>query len=132
MERELEKVDGVRLTNIIFDETGHFVLYGTMLGIKVINVETNRWVCTRLSVYVRFAQNVEPSLSPQMRADSREAGEHPRGPAESVPGGRNGHEGGADCGDEGVGQPRVRERGVRPHHLLHRVQEEPLLHGETL
>lgn len=44
VERELEKVDAVRLTNIIFDETGHFVLYGTMLGIKVINVETNRYV----------------------------------------------------------------------------------------
>lgn len=43
VERELEKVDGIRLTNIIFDETGHFVLYGTMLGIKVINVETNRY-----------------------------------------------------------------------------------------
>ncbi|MGH0162249.1 UNVERIFIED_CONTAM: hypothetical protein FKN15_047684 [Acipenser sinensis] len=43
VERELEKVDGIRLTNIIFDETGHFVLYGTMLGIKVINVETNRF-----------------------------------------------------------------------------------------
>lgn len=42
VERELEKVDAVRLINIIFDETGHFVLYGTMLGIKVINVETNR------------------------------------------------------------------------------------------
>uniref|UniRef100_A0A3B3DSW4 peptidylprolyl isomerase n=1 Tax=Oryzias melastigma TaxID=30732 RepID=A0A3B3DSW4_ORYME len=46
VERELEKVDGVRLANIIFDETGHFVLYGTMLGIKVINVETNR--CVRI------------------------------------------------------------------------------------
>ncbi|KAJ3605830.1 hypothetical protein NHX12_027874 [Muraenolepis orangiensis] len=45
-ERELEKVDGIRLTNIVFDETGHFVLYGTMLGIKVINVETNR--CVRI------------------------------------------------------------------------------------
>lgn len=43
VERELEKVDGIRLTNIIFDETGHFVLYGTMLGIKVINLETNRY-----------------------------------------------------------------------------------------
>lgn len=43
-ERELEKVDGIRLINIIFDETGHFVLYGTMLGIKVINVETNKYV----------------------------------------------------------------------------------------
>ncbi|KAM4638191.1 peptidylprolyl isomerase domain and WD repeat-containing protein 1 isoform 2-T2 [Amazona ochrocephala] len=46
VERELEKVDAVRLVNIIFDETGHFVLYGTMLGIKVINVETNR--CIRI------------------------------------------------------------------------------------
>ncbi|NXD44567.1 PPWD1 protein, partial [Copsychus sechellarum] len=46
IERELEKVDAVRLINIIFDETGHFVLYGTMLGIKVINVETNR--CIRI------------------------------------------------------------------------------------
>ncbi|XP_048875534.1 peptidylprolyl isomerase domain and WD repeat-containing protein 1 [Brienomyrus brachyistius] len=46
VERELEKVDAIRLTNIIFDETGHFVLYGTMLGIKVINVETNR--CVRI------------------------------------------------------------------------------------
>ncbi|XP_006871060.1 PREDICTED: peptidylprolyl isomerase domain and WD repeat-containing protein 1-like [Chrysochloris asiatica] len=42
VERELEKLDAVRLINIVFDETGHFVLYGTMLGIKVINVETNR------------------------------------------------------------------------------------------
>nr|XP_005301043.1 peptidylprolyl isomerase domain and WD repeat-containing protein 1 isoform X2 [Chrysemys picta bellii] len=46
VERELEKVDAVRLINIIFDETGHFVLYGTMLGVKVINVETNR--CVRI------------------------------------------------------------------------------------
>uniref|UniRef100_A0A7M4FIJ0 peptidylprolyl isomerase n=1 Tax=Crocodylus porosus TaxID=8502 RepID=A0A7M4FIJ0_CROPO len=46
VERELEKVDAGRLINIVFDETGHFVLYGTMLGIKVINVETNR--CIRI------------------------------------------------------------------------------------
>ncbi|KAK2490492.1 hypothetical protein MC885_019822 [Smutsia gigantea] len=46
VERELEKVDAVRLINIVFDETGHFVLYGTMLGIKVINIETNR--CVRI------------------------------------------------------------------------------------
>ncbi|XP_043919297.1 peptidylprolyl isomerase domain and WD repeat-containing protein 1 [Protopterus annectens] len=44
VERELEKVDGIRLTNVTFDETGHFILYGTMLGIKVINIETNRCV----------------------------------------------------------------------------------------
>ncbi|XP_039614615.1 peptidylprolyl isomerase domain and WD repeat-containing protein 1 isoform X2 [Polypterus senegalus] len=46
IERELEKVDGIRLANIIFDETGHFVLYGTMLGIKVVNLETNK--CVRI------------------------------------------------------------------------------------
>lgn len=51
VERELEKVDGIRLTNIIFDETGHFVLYGTMLGIKVINVETNRYIHTRVEKF---------------------------------------------------------------------------------
>lgn len=48
VERELEKVDGIRLANIIFDETGHFVLYGTMLGIKVINVETNRYLYEKI------------------------------------------------------------------------------------
>jgi peptidylprolyl isomerase domain and WD repeat-containing protein 1 len=42
VERELEKVDEIRLTSIIFDETGHFVLYRTMLGIKVINVENQQ------------------------------------------------------------------------------------------
>uniref|UniRef100_A0A8C5M1L2 peptidylprolyl isomerase n=1 Tax=Leptobrachium leishanense TaxID=445787 RepID=A0A8C5M1L2_9ANUR len=46
VERELEKVDAIKLMNIVFDETGHFVLYGTMLGIKVINIETNR--CVRI------------------------------------------------------------------------------------
>ncbi|TRZ08244.1 hypothetical protein HGM15179_018862 [Zosterops borbonicus] len=44
VERELEKVNAVRLINIFFYETGHFVLYGTMLGIKVINVETSRCI----------------------------------------------------------------------------------------
>uniref|UniRef100_A0A8C4QYJ4 peptidylprolyl isomerase n=1 Tax=Eptatretus burgeri TaxID=7764 RepID=A0A8C4QYJ4_EPTBU len=45
-EREIDKVDAARFSNIIFDETGHFVLYGTMLGVKVVNVETNR--CVRI------------------------------------------------------------------------------------
>ena len=31
-----------RCNNCIFDETGHFLLYATMLGIKVINLYTNR------------------------------------------------------------------------------------------
>ena len=30
----------------VFDESGHFVLYATMLGIKVLNLHTNR--CSRI------------------------------------------------------------------------------------
>uniref|UniRef100_A0A3Q3QHY1 peptidylprolyl isomerase n=1 Tax=Monopterus albus TaxID=43700 RepID=A0A3Q3QHY1_MONAL len=60
VERELEKADGIRLTNIIFDETGHFVLYGTMLGIKVINVETNR--CVRILGKLENIRVVQLSL----------------------------------------------------------------------
>ncbi|KAF7509710.1 hypothetical protein GJ744_007581 [Endocarpon pusillum] len=43
-ERELEN-PGVRSrVNVVFDESGHFILYGSLLGIKVINVLTNRVV----------------------------------------------------------------------------------------
>ena len=66
-----------------------------------------------------------------MCADPREAGEHPCGPAGSVPGSREGHAGGTHRGDEGIRQPRLTERRGGPHHILHGVQEEPLLHGET-
>nr|CAB3265122.1 peptidylprolyl isomerase domain and WD repeat-containing protein 1 [Phallusia mammillata] len=47
VERELEKsVDSFALGNCIFDESGQFLLYSTMLGIKVINLTTNR--CSRM------------------------------------------------------------------------------------
>jgi peptidylprolyl isomerase domain and WD repeat-containing protein 1 len=42
MERELETPALRNRVNVIFDETGHFILYGSMLGIKVINMYTNR------------------------------------------------------------------------------------------
>ncbi|CAG2209963.1 PPWD1 [Mytilus edulis] len=45
-ERDLEKSEAFHLCNIIFDESGNFILYGTMLGIKVINLHTNR--CVRM------------------------------------------------------------------------------------
>ncbi|KAJ8872192.1 hypothetical protein PR048_025794 [Dryococelus australis] len=41
-ERDLEKSDAMSLANIVFDESGHFVLYGTMLGVKVVNLYSNR------------------------------------------------------------------------------------------
>ncbi|XP_017097517.3 peptidylprolyl isomerase domain and WD repeat-containing protein 1 [Drosophila bipectinata] len=43
-ERDLEKTSHNTTLNILFDSTGHFLLYPTMLGIKVVNVVTNRCV----------------------------------------------------------------------------------------
>ncbi|XP_064164976.1 peptidylprolyl isomerase domain and WD repeat-containing protein 1 [Anguilla rostrata] len=83
VERELEKVDGIRLTNIIFDETGHFVLYGTMLGIKVINVETNRCVrilgkqenirVVKLSLFQGIAKATHAAPTIEMKASDNPA-----------------------------------------------------------
>eukprot|EP00066_Takifugu_rubripes_P003104 XP_003965443.1 PREDICTED: peptidylprolyl isomerase domain and WD repeat-containing protein 1 [Takifugu rubripes] len=82
-ERELEKVDGIRLVNIIFDETGHFVLYGTMLGIKVINVETNKCVrilgklenirVVQLSLFQGVAKTVQVAPTVEMKASDNPA-----------------------------------------------------------
>jgi len=43
-ERELEKSDASKYVNPIFDETGYFILYATMLGIKVVNIFTNKCI----------------------------------------------------------------------------------------
>uniref|UniRef100_A0ABK9NGZ2 peptidylprolyl isomerase n=1 Tax=Glossina morsitans morsitans TaxID=37546 RepID=A0ABK9NGZ2_GLOMM len=43
-ERDLEKSDFNTHNNIIFDASGHFILYPTLMGIKIINLETNRCV----------------------------------------------------------------------------------------
>lgn len=45
-ERDLEKSDAFQLCNITFDESGYILLYGTMLGIKFVNIHTHR--CVRL------------------------------------------------------------------------------------
>ncbi|OCL13340.1 peptidyl-prolyl cis-trans isomerase cypE [Glonium stellatum] len=44
IERELESPAVQNRINVIFDETGHFILYGSILGTKVINTLTNRVV----------------------------------------------------------------------------------------
>lgn len=44
VERELESPAVRSRINVIFDETGHFILYGSILGTKVINTLTNRVV----------------------------------------------------------------------------------------
>ena len=41
-ERDLEQAVMRPKINVIFDESGHFILYGSLLGIKAINTLTNR------------------------------------------------------------------------------------------
>ncbi|EPS42268.1 hypothetical protein H072_3785 [Dactylellina haptotyla CBS 200.50] len=44
LEREIEGPTSRNKMNVIFDESGHFILYGSILGIKVVNTVTNRVV----------------------------------------------------------------------------------------
>ncbi|KAL2608859.1 hypothetical protein R1flu_027432 [Riccia fluitans] len=41
VEREIEKTEDVPSPNAVFDESGNFVLYSTLLGVKVVNLYTN-------------------------------------------------------------------------------------------
>lgn len=43
-EKEIDKTDSLNYSNIIFDTSGHFILFSTMIGIKIINIETNKCV----------------------------------------------------------------------------------------
>ncbi|TKA68293.1 hypothetical protein B0A49_05589 [Cryomyces minteri] len=44
VEKEVDNPSVRNRINVIFDETGHFILYGSILGTKVINTLTNRVV----------------------------------------------------------------------------------------
>ncbi|KAF5292653.1 hypothetical protein FQR65_LT11205 [Abscondita terminalis] len=46
VERDLEKSDSSHLANIQYDKSGNFILYTTLLGIKLVNLHTNR--CVRI------------------------------------------------------------------------------------
>lgn len=46
VERDLEKSEACSLANIQFDSSGHFILYATLLGVKLVNIHTNR--CVRI------------------------------------------------------------------------------------
>lgn len=54
-EWELEKSESFQLANIQFDCSGQFILYPTMIGIKVVNIETN--VCHKV---IGAGDNVRP------------------------------------------------------------------------
>lgn len=42
VEREIQHSNAV--SNCVFDESGHFILYPTLLGVKIVNIETNKLV----------------------------------------------------------------------------------------
>lgn len=44
VERDLEKSESFELSNIVFDQSGHFILYTTLLGIKLVNIHTNKCI----------------------------------------------------------------------------------------
>ncbi|CAM6084521.1 unnamed protein product [Calypogeia fissa] len=44
VEREIEKTEDVPEPNAIFDESGNFLIYTTLLGIKVVNLHSNKVV----------------------------------------------------------------------------------------
>lgn len=54
-ERDLEKSEAFNLTNIVFDCSGYFILFSTMVGIKMINIETNK--CVKI---VGKSDNIRP------------------------------------------------------------------------
>eukprot|EP00871_Galdieria_phlegrea_P003199 jgi/Galph1/3880/GphlegSOOS_G2554.1 len=37
-----EKQENLSLPNVIFDTSNHFIIYATLLGIKIVNIETNK------------------------------------------------------------------------------------------
>ncbi|RYP21835.1 hypothetical protein DL765_002060 [Monosporascus sp. GIB2] len=43
-EREIESASVSNKVNVIFDESGHFILYGSIVGVKVLNTFTNQVV----------------------------------------------------------------------------------------
>lgn len=44
VERDLEKSEAFHLSSIVFDQSGNFIMYPTLLGIKLINLYTNKLV----------------------------------------------------------------------------------------
>jgi peptidylprolyl isomerase domain and WD repeat-containing protein 1 len=61
VEYELESSPAMATMNAVFDESGHFLIYGTLIGIKVLNIETNR--------VVKVREEQKPRPSPPVAAD---------------------------------------------------------------
>jgi len=78
MERDLEKSDAFRFERIIFDESSYFVIYPTLLGVKIVNWYTNRCVkmlakgenfrALSLSLHQTIPNKSKASVSAEMKA----------------------------------------------------------------
>lgn len=55
-EIELCKSPAVRTESVVFDESGNFLIYASMTGIKCVNIVTNK--CSRIIGKVWFHLNV--------------------------------------------------------------------------
>lgn len=44
VEKELDNNGAIRLCNILFDDSGNFLFFPTMLGVKIVNIFCNRLV----------------------------------------------------------------------------------------
>lgn len=44
IERELDKTEIIHTANLCFDESGHYLFYPTMLGVKIVNTYSNTLV----------------------------------------------------------------------------------------
>lgn len=42
VEREIARAEGLAPPNAVFDDSGHFLLYPSLLGVKVLNMTTNK------------------------------------------------------------------------------------------
>ena len=42
LEKELDNTGALRLCNLMYDESGHFLIFPSMLGVKVVNMYSNK------------------------------------------------------------------------------------------
>jgi len=77
-ERELEKSEFFKHINPLFDESGFFILYATMIGVKVVNLYTNKCVkilgkkentrFLKIALYQGTPKQSKSALTLEMRA----------------------------------------------------------------
>ena len=57
VEKEIEKTENAPQINAIFYESSNFLLYATLLGIKIVNLHTNKVASGKVENNERFLKN---------------------------------------------------------------------------